>query len=343
MKRQLFIGMVLAASCAAVSAGIWAVMPAIVSSTALGSNAGVPTTINHQGTVMVNSVRYNGAGQFRFAIVDGATGLNLWTNDGTEVGTSNAPTAAVALAVTDGVYSAALGKAGLMTAIPPAIFANNSNTALRVWFSDGSHGVQQLSPDHPLGSVPYAMSAPDPSLIGEVKLWAGPIANVPSGWLVCDGSAISRTTYANLFQAIGTIHGTGDGSTTFNLPDLRDRLPIGARQDDNGVPKTNVTGALTRSGGQATKSLVTAEMPAHSHSGTTGSGNALAYRVVGAVGTSANFHHFSGYATGNYADHTDTEYPAARHTHNFTTSSAGSGQAFSTMNPYLAMVYIIKY
>lgn len=46
-------------------------------------------------------------------------------------------------------------------------------------------------------------------------------ATAPQGWLMCDGSAISRTEYAALFAAIGTAHGVGDGSTTFNLPDLR--------------------------------------------------------------------------------------------------------------------------
>ncbi|HVC86309.1 MAG TPA: phage tail protein [Gaiellaceae bacterium] len=49
----------------------------------------------------------------------------------------------------------------------------------------------------------------------------------PTGWLICDGSAISRTTYSLLFAAIGTDYGAGDGSTTFNLPDLRGRVPVG--------------------------------------------------------------------------------------------------------------------
>jgi microcystin-dependent protein len=52
-------------------------------------------------------------------------------------------------------------------------------------------------------------------------------ATAPSGWLVCDGSAISRSVYSLLFDAIGTLYGTGDGSTTFNVPDLRGRIPAG--------------------------------------------------------------------------------------------------------------------
>lgn len=62
-------------------------------------------------------------------------------------------------------------------------------------------------------------------------------ASVPSGYLACDGSAISRSTYSALFSVIGTTWGTGDGSTTFNLPNLVDRYPIGAG--------TNATGFLT--------------------------------------------------------------------------------------------------
>ena len=62
--------------------------------------------------------------------------------------------------------------------------------------------------------------------VGSIKMYAG--ANAPSGWLKCDGSAVSRTTYAALFTAIGTTYGAGNGSTTFNLPNLTDRMPIGA-------------------------------------------------------------------------------------------------------------------
>ena len=61
---------------------------------------------------------------------------------------------------------------------------------------------------------------------GIVMPYAGSIT--PSGWLSADGSAVSRTTYASLFTAIGTNFGAGDGSTTFNLPDMRSRMPIGA-------------------------------------------------------------------------------------------------------------------
>ena len=52
-------------------------------------------------------------------------------------------------------------------------------------------------------------------------------ASAPTGWLLCDDSAVSRSTYARLFAVIGTGYGTGDGSSTFNVPDLRDKVPLG--------------------------------------------------------------------------------------------------------------------
>jgi len=61
---------------------------------------------------------------------------------------------------------------------------------------------------------------------GVVTMYGG--ATAPTGWLLCQGQAVSRTTYAALFAAIGTNFGTGDGSTTFNLPDMREVAPVGA-------------------------------------------------------------------------------------------------------------------
>ena len=60
---------------------------------------------------------------------------------------------------------------------------------------------------------------------GTVVAWPSDVA--PSGWLICDGSAIARNTYTSLFAAIGVAHGVGDGSTTFNLPNLKGRMPVG--------------------------------------------------------------------------------------------------------------------
>jgi hypothetical protein len=65
---------------------------------------------------------------------------------------------------------------------------------------------------------------------GALMMWAGALASPPDGWLVCAGAAVSRTTYASLFTAIGTTYGAGDGSTTFNLPNFTNVFPYGANE-----------------------------------------------------------------------------------------------------------------
>ena len=74
-----------------------------------------------------------------------------------------------------------------------------------------------------LGNISTGGSAS--ATTGEGKLWFTNTA--PSGWLICDGAAVSRTTYADLFAVIGTTYGAGDSSTTFNLPDFQGRAPVG--------------------------------------------------------------------------------------------------------------------
>ena len=82
-------------------------------------------------------------------------------------------------------------------------------------------------------------------------------ASAPGGWQLCDDTALSRTTYARLFAVIGTAYGTGDGSSTFNVPDLRDRVPLG-KGSNNGTLGTATTGAAASSVmASATKSGVT--------------------------------------------------------------------------------------
>ncbi len=88
--------------------------------------------------------------------------------------------------------------------------------------------------------------------------WAGSLNNVPYGFLVCDGQAISRTDYADLFSVLGTLHGEGDGSTSFNLPNLQDRFLLG---------RSNAHEVSTSGGAFATDphQLTEAEMPTHKH------------------------------------------------------------------------------
>lgn len=87
-------------------------------------------------------------------------------------------------------------------------------------------GVQQLM------SVPYALFSGN--VIGMVNAFAG--ANIPPGWLLCDGSEISRADYSSLFKVVGTIWGEGDGLTTFNLPDLRGQFLRGVSGSSSNDP-----------------------------------------------------------------------------------------------------------
>lgn len=89
-------------------------------------------------------------------------------------------------------------------------------------------------------------------VVGEIILYAGAAAPDPR-WLVCDGASLLRADYPDLFTAIGTVYGAIDG-THFNLPDLRDRVPMGVG--------ANALGAAI---GAATHTLTSAEMPAHTH------------------------------------------------------------------------------
>ena len=157
-------------------------------------SAQVPNLLNYQGRVAVDTVNFDGPGQFKFALVDATGATTYWSNDGTSAAGSQ-PTAAVAITVTKGLYAVLLGDTALanMTAISTAVFAN-ADVRLRVWFNDGINGFQLLTPDQRLAAVGYAMMAD----------------TVP------DGAIASAQLAPNLTLA-GTTTGTfaGSGTTAF--------------------------------------------------------------------------------------------------------------------------------
>ena len=109
---------------------------------------------------------------------------------------------------------------------------------------------------------------PTPIKSGIMMIW--PTDTAPSGWLLCFGQAISRAGNSGLFAAIGTVFGVGDGSTTFNLPDYRGRVPLG-KDNMGGASANRVTSAQADAIGGAegaeNNSLTEAQMPAHVHTG----------------------------------------------------------------------------
>ena len=164
---------------------------------------------------------------------------------------------------------------------------------------------------------------------GAMMLYGGTVA--PTGWLLCDGSAISRTTQAGIFSVIGTAYGAGDGSTTFNLPDFRGRVPVavGTHAD---------VGSLGANDGAA----VADRRPKHAHSHTLGTGtdtpdHTHAFDGGDYVGAGQPARLYTAVGTGSGANSTGA---SARHTHAIT---GGIGQAGMTDSvAYLAINMIMK-
>lgn len=138
----------------------------------------------------------------------------------------------------------------------------DSATADQIYVSDGAGSGTWTDKSVVVGTLTKD--------IGDVFMHAGSTA--PSGSVLCYGQAISRTTYSDLFTVIGTTYGVGNGSTTFNVPDVRGRVVAG--QDDMGGTSanrlTNQTGGLDgdtlgATGGSETHTLTEAQMPSHDH------------------------------------------------------------------------------
>lgn len=176
-----------------------------------------------------------------------------------------------------------------------------------------------------LGSLP---------IMGEIKMYSGTTA--PKGWMFCDGAAISRTTYAKLFSVIGTKYGAGDGSTTFALPNLQGRVPIGVSSSH----------ALASIGGAETHTLTTAQIPAHTHGSKTltGSINLRYGSVTGGVGGiigSTDTTWSGSHAIVSMTTQSNPKYHTVKVTATHEHTSVGSGSAHNNMQPYLTINYII--
>lgn len=154
-------------------------------------------------------------------------------------------------------------------------------------------------------------------------------SSAPAGWVICDGAAISRTTYVNLFNVVGTQFGIGDGSTTFNVPNMKGRVPVGI---DAVQSEFDTRG---KTGGAKTHTLTIAQMPSHSHGGATGGSTVAQTFHPGSNpgGGGWNLQDISG--TGSTAASADSN-----HTHPI--GAEGGGGAHNILQPYMALHYIIK-
>jgi microcystin-dependent protein len=202
---------------------------------------------------------------------------------------------------------------------------------------------------------------------GIISQFAG--ATAPPGYLLCDGTAVSRSTYSALFTTIGIAYGAGNGTTTFNLPNLQNRIPVGKGPDTE-------FDTLGETGGAKEVTLSSSQIPAHSHPNTLsdntvassghshGPGSYAAgigatnnniaaigyvasfvrgggpgqstYTITGGIGGAQNFNHY----TPVYGD---SAGPSGTTTVGITNANnTGGGGAHTNLQPYIVVNYIIK-
>ncbi len=167
-----------------------------------------------------------------------------------------------------------------------------------------------ISDDKITANAFYAKTGAELCPVGMSFEWNA--SSVPTGYLLEDGAAKSRTTYADLFAVIGTQHGVGDGSTTFNLPNSKGRVAVGL---DTSQTEFDVTG---EKGGAKTHTLLESEMPAHTH---------------------GDHMNSAALAPGGTAWPTNTNAT----TNGWYTGSTGGGGAHNNLQPYIVKQKIIKY
>lgn len=221
----------------------------------------------------------------------------------------------------------------------------------------------------------WTSSLLEPSSVpsGIVSAFAGNTA--PTGYLLCDGSAVSRTTYANLFAAIGTTYGVGNGTSTFDLPDLRGRTVFGI--DNMGGTSANrltTTGGLTANntrgatGGAQTVALVLENIPNHTHTftgnlaSTSSDAHSHTYRDayyaenisggtnqrfgIAAPSDNDNSFYYRTSSNGHSTSPSDISTSIDSHTHTITPTgtigATGNGTSFKTLPPLIILNYLIK-
>lgn len=182
-------------------------------------------------------------------------------------------------------------------------FNNNSQPALN---DTNINRLQQLIKQDIQGAV-----SGDTLPIGAIMPFGSD--TIPDNWLLCNGQAVSRTTYQELFNTIGITYGTGDGFTTFNLPDLQGKIPVGKDENDTDFD------TLGNTGGEKEHTLTINEMPSHSHM--------LQLRSYESASGTGQWH---------------ATYNGNESQSNVGSWETGGSQAHNILQPYIVQNYIIK-
>lgn len=223
-----------------------------------------------------------------------------------------------------------------------ALISQISQWALEEHDEEGSHSIVAVTPD----AIP----------VGMMGMWGS--NTLPAKWFTCDGSQLNRVKYKSLFDVIGTTYGVGDGSTTFNLPDFRQRFPLGKAASGTGSSLAATGGSIdhTHSLGSGTTGAAgghghtvsgsTSTDGAHDHFDLTGNTgfNTSSTEVQSGTGTSVasvtHSHSGGNLTTNEQGDHshsvTGTTDTVSDHTHSLGSGTTGTGNP-----PFLVVNYII--
>ena len=247
----------------------------------------VPMLVNYQAKFEDdNGLAIEGTLQITFSLYDDLeSGTLIWSESHSSV------------ASYDGIVSVLLGS------VNPFEKSDFSGSLLFIETDISGYGV--LTPRQQMTSVPYAIRTGNSTPPGSINVFAG--TESPTGWFLCNGQVIDRDEYSNLFDVIGTTYGDGDGSSTFNLPDLSGRNPIGYKSDEESFD------SLGEIGGSKEHTLSSDEIPTFtkysSHSSITNNGTGGVSNGVVEIST----------------------------------TTFGGGSPHNILDPYIVMNYIIKY
>ena len=218
----------------------------------------------------------------------------------------------------ESVYGIAKLSVAAASSVAPIVVGDNDPRVPTEDENDALAGTGTPSSSDKFVNESYRVFSP----VGMVSPYAG--ATAPTGWLLSDGSAVSRTTYAALFAVVGETYGAGDGTTTFNLPDLSGNVPVGKSADTE-------FDTLGETGGEKTHILLHEEsgVPAHDHQQTVHNDHLASQRVGDGAG---------GYSTAEYSTNDgNTPLMTAENT------PADAAQAHNNLQPYITLNYIIKF